>query len=123
MIVNDSDKPSLDELAHYGVKGMKWGTRRGITDVHLNKVNKITTRLDKVADGTATRRQKIGTALYTPIPQLVTSGLKGSAKENSEFLKGHASRVANGEKNARDFLMLYGSVSLTDLAKASRRKK
>lgn len=28
MIVNDSDKPSLDELTHYGVAGMKWGKTR-----------------------------------------------------------------------------------------------
>ena len=25
----EDDKPSLDELMHYGVKGMKWGIRKG----------------------------------------------------------------------------------------------
>lgn len=29
MLLNDLDKPSLDELAHFGVKGMHWGHRKG----------------------------------------------------------------------------------------------
>jgi hypothetical protein len=28
MILGQSDKPSIDELIHYGTKGMKWGVRK-----------------------------------------------------------------------------------------------
>lgn len=33
MIVG-SDKPSLDELVHFGVKGMKWGQRKADIPIH-----------------------------------------------------------------------------------------
>lgn len=29
MIAGEENKPSLDELAHYGVKGMRWRVQRG----------------------------------------------------------------------------------------------
>lgn len=31
------EKPELDELAHFGVKGMRWGVRRGLTTAQDRK--------------------------------------------------------------------------------------
>ena len=35
MIQNDADKPSPEELVHYGVKGMKWGHRKRVTSADI----------------------------------------------------------------------------------------
>lgn len=32
------DKPDLEYLAHYGVKGMKWGTRKGVSTANRSTV-------------------------------------------------------------------------------------
>lgn len=115
----EDGKPSLDELIHFGKKGMRWGVR----NVHLAKVEKATKRLDAVASGTATKRQVLGTALNTPIPQLVTKGLKGSSAANSAALKAHAARIETGNMKIRDGLAMYGSLSVSDLVKAGRVKR
>ena len=50
-----NDKPSLGTLAHYGVKGMKWGVRRNrdtsdVTQVSKRKLKKQVKNLDKNPD-------------------------------------------------------------------------
>lgn len=43
MILGEEDKPSLDVLAHHGVKGMKWGVRKQ----NQTSLSKIGDRLNK----------------------------------------------------------------------------
>lgn len=114
------DKPSMDELLHYGVKGQRWGVR----NVHLEKVKKATDKLDRVASGTASRREKFSVASRTSLVDLATKGgLKGASANNSQILKDHAERLDKGEAKVRDLLALYGSVSVADLVKAATIKK
>ncbi len=114
------DKPSLEDLMHYGVKGQRWGVR----NVHLEKVKKATDKLDRVASGTASTREKLSVAARTSLLDLATQGgLKGASAKNSQILKDHAARVEAGKSTIRDGLLVYGGVSARDLVKAASIKK
>ena len=122
MTMMNGEKPSLDsltELTHHGVKGMRWGVK----GVHAAKINKATARLDRVANGTATRREKLSVASRTPISQLAWHGLKNQAALDSKTLKEHLARVESGNMKIRDGLLVYGSLGVGDLIKATRRRK
>lgn len=40
----------MNELMHYGVKGMKWGVRRSKADKYFDKANKLIVNTEKKAD-------------------------------------------------------------------------
>ena len=52
-----TEKPSLDELAHFGVKGMKWGVRKASTDVGGS--SKIANGLEKIKAKSQSRTNSI----------------------------------------------------------------
>lgn len=79
-IVRTPENP--DELMHYGVKGMKWGVRRGLSELreskvsgskgshnhavatlstHRDKINKKLTQLDAKSDRLEKKRYKVAT--------------------------------------------------------------
>lgn len=64
----DENKPSLEELAHYGVLGMKWGHRRAATGKQIKAARKhlkakstayrkVSKQLDALPEGSAKRKQ------------------------------------------------------------------
>ena len=124
MILGEDQKPSLEDLAHFGVKGMQWGKRRGLTDVHNEKVTKAIAINSRVASGKGSFGDKFKVAQTTTLPRLVANnGLKGVAAKNTKLLEEHQARIANGQKKIRDMLAIYGGASVGDLVKASRAAK
>lgn len=114
------EKPSLDDLAHFGVKGMKWGVKKAYT----NRVTKQTGFYGRVAEGTGGKRDKVKAALYTPVPDMLKGGgLKGGAKRVDDRIKGHLDRVNSGKRTLHDTLVLVGGVSLGDVVKGARLAK
>jgi len=111
---------SSDEfIAHYGVKGMKWGVRRR----YAENVTRRTDVLDRVANGTATRREKVAAVATTSLANLaVNKGLKNDAARRSANEKAHLARVMAGEKTARDTLVMFGRLSVLDIAAGGRDK-
>jgi hypothetical protein len=124
MSMMGQEKPSLEELAHHGVKGMKWGKRRGLTDVHNEKVTKSIAINNRVASGKGSFGDKFKVAQTTTLVGLAANkGLKGVAAKNERILKEHKARIENGQRKIRDGLAIYGGASVGDLIKASRAAK
>lgn len=109
MIVNDIAKPSLDELAHFGIKGMHWGVRKddhpGVsrsTNKEAAKDAKEFTRAKVFyGEGAGTRRK------------LIKATVEGKSKRDPNYKKAfdhHLSRQdlskhvdkARGERKRKD---------------------
>lgn len=90
-IYPDDDKPSLDELMHYGVKGMKWGVRRDRTE----GVSRSTDReAAKDAKEFARAKQFYGEGAGTR-RKLIKAKVEGKSKNNPDYKKAFDSHLAN----------------------------
>lgn len=56
MIIVGQEKPSLEELSHFGVKGMKWGVRKAVTGGEIREARK---RLAKQSKKYRQERRKV----------------------------------------------------------------
>lgn len=107
-----------NELIHYGVKGMKWGVRKA----HTGTLNKGASRLERVASGKGSLRDKIGAAGTSSVYGLAKRGLKGNSAFRAEKLRAEEKRLATGKAKVRDVLRAYGSANLVTLALAAHKK-
>jgi len=119
VILDQNDKPTLDDVVHYGVRGMKWGTRRAYASRQQRGVD----ILNKVASGTANKRQKVAVAVSSSSHDLIRGkSLKGAASRKAAREQEHLDRVLNGKLKARDVLTMVGRVSFHDIASGGRDK-
>lgn len=107
MIENEKDKPSLDELMHYGVKGMRWGHRKsGISSADIKDARARTAvRVREV--------NKAHTAIYkTKNDKDEKKAVQTYDKKRMEYLKNPdratAQRLTTGEKFAIGLLGISG---------------
>lgn len=109
------EKPSLEDLAHYGVKGMHWGVQKART----GDVARETAVLDRVASGKGSALDKVHALAGSSALRLVKSGgLKNESARRSESLKAHSERLATGHAKVSDILAAYGTVSLLSLVRS-----
>lgn len=114
VILSEEEKPSLDELAHFGVKGMKWGVKKAYTE----RITKKTDRFDRVASGKGSFGDKARTLATTSTHDLAAGrGLKGAASIRSARDKAHLDRINNGHAKLKDVLRMVGTVSNRDIGK------
>lgn len=102
-----------NELTHYGVKGMKWGVRKQRT----GRLNVRASRLERVASGKGSVRDKATTIAGTTVYGAVKSrgSLKKDAARRAENLRGQERRLATGKTKTTDLLKAYGSTTIVGL--------
>lgn len=88
-----------DFLAHYGVKGMKWGVRRA---------QNRDARTERLRKGTATRRDKL-------IREADLDGGRTQAIKVGTLKQSNAEKV--GTKLAAAFLVTFGAIQLAQVWK------
>lgn len=100
------EKPSLDDLIQYGVKGMHWGTRRAIA----KKADKLKARDPKQA----TTREKLGVS----IPSVIRNkGFNNAALKNRQKSIARMTRVADGQAKTTEVLREVGHLTWKELIK------
>lgn len=125
MNVRGQEKPKPEDIAHYGVRGMKWGVRRG----------GLSSRLQGVAKDNAYNREKILTRRIQDRPssleEAVASGVStavhlgkkradASAKKQIKKAQDRQKRIEEGHAKVQDILAGLGRARYVDLV-VSRR--
>lgn len=120
-----SEKPSLDELAHYGVRGMKWGVRRGGLGARFkgalsDRNQQQTAILTRMKEGRGKGLdEKLGAAISTAANLGRNRRNKVIDKQLGK-LEDQKRRIESGKLKARDILESLATTSVLDLA-VSRR--
>ncbi|WP_218969596.1 hypothetical protein, partial [Streptomyces sp. JV178] len=82
------EKPSLDDLAHYGVKGMKWGVRRAERDAPNSRYSSVNRAKDRK-----------------------THGDKGVKRINRRLNKGQTLKKARARETTRKTALVTGAAA------------
>lgn len=104
-----TDKPSLEEFKHHGVKGMKWGVRQ---EQRLN-------RLQRVASGSSSTGDKVKTAYFD-----MALGASGSRQVNAQIQAAKSLKSASerGEVTAKVLMKYYGTRAVPGIASLTFNK-
>ena len=96
MTIMGQEKPSLDDLMHHGVKGMKWG---------VHKQRKLE-RYNRIANGEGTARDHLHLArTVSPLEIALNKGsIKNLAANRAKLLQAQKDRVESGNATSRDKL-------------------
>jgi hypothetical protein len=95
-----AEKPSLDELAHVGVKGMKWGKHR---QRRLDRVTRVASGKGSVID----KARVFGTEVSAASAKR-NKGFQGAVASRQRELEGRKKRIESGQATVKDFLALHG---------------
>jgi hypothetical protein len=116
-LIYGEEKPNLEELAHYGVIGMKWGKHR--VKANAAQIRSARRRLGKEQEALFEKQDNVKSLQKGSAARI--KGEKELAKQTTAFLKNPdrvtATRLTRGEKAV--FLILGGPVGVAGIAATS----
>lgn len=100
---------NFDFLAHYGVKGMKWGVRKRAKDrvkrANSNRLAKRSESLKRVSEGKGSIRDKAYALSTISSGKIIANkGFKNAAAEKASRLSDRNERVKSGKTTITDKL-------------------
>jgi hypothetical protein len=99
-------------LEHFGVKGMKWGVRKGYTSRISNKA----AAARRVSEGKASVVDKVRIHGTTSSADFIKGGgFKGGARVRADRDEAHVQRINEGKATTLDLIKLYGGARITDI--------
>lgn len=124
--MNQPLQEDLDFLAHFGVKGMKWGVRNNpraneaisnFTSRNNDKTQKNINRVARVANGSASKTDKFIVGMFQMTLQdlVVGGGLKGASADTLNRAKETQAKIDSGKKRATDILNKAYGIDISKL--------
>jgi len=107
------DDEGIDEyfLEHHGVKGMQWGVRKQRRiERQIRSQQRQVDRTRRVASGVGSIVDKATVASRTPLHNLLTEGLQGSAEEELRTAAQYQKDIKNGHRKVRALMLKLGGV-------------
>lgn len=112
----DEGKPSLEDLEHYGKKGMKWGVRK--KGLASQAIAAKTARLKSLDPKKANLAEKMH---VSGLQAIRAGGVNKAALKNRKKIIDRQTRVVEGKAKALEVLREVGSVSLLDIATRNQK--
>lgn len=111
-----------DYLEHYGVKGMKWGRRKGslssrVREVGVEKKTKSIESRERVLSGKGSIRDKINAGSTLSVAKVLDNkGVKNAIASDLARDKATRTRLQTGKATFTDKFGVAMNVSILDLA-------
>lgn len=114
-VILGQEKPSIEDLAHFGVVGMKWGVRRSEKKTGVGRVRAAAAQ--SLQDSARRRRSASKNSFRNALNNVARVHLrtkKGNRKTAAKQ-EAAAKRILAGQTTVRDFLRASGHLNLLDL--------
>lgn len=111
-----------DYLEHYGVKGMRWGRRKGslssrVKQANIEKKTAAIGQRERVLSGNSSLKDKVGVAATLNLPGILRNkGVKNAIAKDLARDKASLSRLESGKATFLDKVDATMNVSVLDLA-------